>query len=100
MGVKPNVKHITQNGVLGGISSSLVGFALLTISHVVEDTTYRHIGWIIIGVSTTTTLTIIVWSLIYTQSHRADQDGVTHVINTINGTYRPPLHDDGSHDAR
>lgn len=98
--MKPRIKRITQGGVLGGIGFSLVGFAFLTISHVVDDDTYRHIGWVVIGVSTTTALTIIVWSLIYTRSDRADQDKLTHIINTINGMYRPPLHDDGSHDAR
>lgn len=97
--MKPRVKRITQGGVLGGIGFSLVGFAFLTISHVVENDTYRHIGWVIIGVSTTTALTIIVWSLIYTRSDRADHDRVTRVINSINGTYRPPC-DGDSHVER
>ena len=97
--MKPRIKRITQGGVLGGIGFSLVGFAFLTISHVVENDTYRHIGWVIIGVATTTTLTIIVWSLIHTQSHRADQDRVTRVINMISGTYRPPC-DGGTHVER
>ena len=97
--MKPRIKRITQGGVLGGIGFSLVGFAFLTISHVIENTTCRHIGWVIIGVSTTTALTIIVWSLIYTRSDRADQVKLTRIIDTINETYRQP-YDGGSHVER